>query len=308
LCCLTSSAVFAPFYHAQKIQAESKIESGHGATSSTRARLFPAAFSETVFSLKAMATLLVSATVLSMKLLPFYAKGTAWWAQGARLFLFGTFDFPGIFRVQFALAFAWPHFQQPHLGFQLAAGLFIVALQLFGRAAKWLLWRYAADLRLESPEPQAGEQRLVRAFALASWLPFRRPMEVVQAALEGVREAQEPAKKALEKRLKLKDGSEAQNLAASCAVVTVTAGGCLPLALAWQHPRQKGFGTAAGDDDVVSFCSQEGAMAFRAVVCVENKQVTGLSLRHLAQRCPWLVRLDFSGCSQMGGELLSLCF
>jgi hypothetical protein len=84
----------------------------------------------------------------------------------------------------------------------------------------------------------------------------------------------------------------------------VTAGGCLPLALAWQQPRQKGFGTAAGDDDVELFCSQEGAMAFRAVVCVQNKQVTGLSLRLLTGRCPWIVRVNFSDCSQMDGELL----
>jgi hypothetical protein len=285
------------------LQLASKSENEHDASSSTLARLVPAAFNETVFSLKAMATLLVSITVLSMKLLPFYDKGTAWWAQGARLFLFDTFDFPGIYRIQFTLAFAWPHFQQPHLGFQLAAGLFLVALQLFGRAAKWLLWRYAADLKLESPDPQAGEQRLVWAFSAVSWLPFRRPMEVAQAALNAVREAHEPVKKALIKQLQLKDDSNAHNLAASCAVATVTAGGCLPLALAWQQPRQKSFGTAAGDDDVELFCSQEGAMAFRAVVCKQNNQVTGLSLRLLTGRCPWIVSVDFSDCSQMDGEL-----
>ena len=120
-----------------------------------------------------------------------------------------------------------------------------------------------------------------------------------------MRDAQEPAKEALAKRLKLKAGSKAPDLAASCAVATATAGGCLPLALAWRHPRQKGFGKAAGDDDVVSFCSQDGAMAFRAVVCVENPQVTGLSLRHLSQRCTWLVRVDFSECSAMDGNLLT---
>ena len=171
----------SPFYQANTVQDESKSDSEHGATSSTRARLLPAAFGETVFSLKAMATLLVSVMMLSMKLLPFYDKGTAWWAQGARLFLYGAFDFPSIFRVQFALAFAWPHFQQPRLSLQLAAGLFIVALQLFGRAAKWLLWRFAADLRLESPEPQAGERWLVWAFALASYLPFRLPPRELSA-------------------------------------------------------------------------------------------------------------------------------
>jgi hypothetical protein len=246
-----------------------------------------------------MATLLVSVLVLSMNLLPFYDEGADWWTQGAQLFLFSTFNLPDIFRVQFSLAFAWPRFEQPRLGFQLAAGLFIYALQLFIRAGKWLLWRYAADLRLKSPEPQAGEQRLMRAFALGSWQPFRRPMEVAQAALENVREAQAPAKKVLAEWFK------AQNLAA-CAVATVTAGGCLPLWIAWLHPREKIFGPAAGDDDVVAFCSQEGAMAFQAVVCEKNNQVTGLSLQHLAQRCPWLVRLDFHMCVNMKGEFLPL--
>ena len=84
-----------------------------------------------VVPLELTATLLVRITVLSMKLLPFYDKGTVWWALGARLFL----------DTQFTHAFAWPHFQQPRLCFQLAARLFVVTSQLFGRATNWLLWR-----------------------------------------------------------------------------------------------------------------------------------------------------------------------
>jgi hypothetical protein len=56
-------------------------------------------------------------------------------------------------------------------------------------------------------------------------------MKVTQAALDGVREAEEPAEMALVKRLKLKNDSKAQNL---CCVVRRGDCGCrgLPTARA----------------------------------------------------------------------------
>jgi len=243
-------------------------------------RLAPVEFNETVFALKATATMLVSVTILSMHLLPFYDKGAAWWSQGAQLFLLRTFDLPELFRVQFALAFDWPRFRQPRLSFQLAAGLLLLVLQLLFRFGKWLLRRFAVDLRLEATKPQREERRLMRSFALGSWLPFRKPMEVVQTTLGSTWEVWKD-------QLSSKGVTTTQRVGALCVAGT--------------KPQTKTFGGDAGDDDVVTFCNQEGCMAFRNVVMI-SPLTTGLSLQHLTQRCPWLVTIDFSNCKSMNGE------
>ena len=224
--------------------------------------------------------MLVSVTILSMHLLPFYDKGAAWWSQGAQLFLLRTFDLPELFRVQFALAFDWPRFRQPRLSFQLAAGLLLLVLQLLFRFGKWLLRRFAADLRLEATKPQREERRLMRSFALGSWLPFRKPMEVVQTTLESTWEVWKD-------QLSSKGVTTTQRVGALCVAGT--------------KPQTKTFGGDAGDDDVVTFCNQEGCVAFRTVVMI-SPLTTGLSLQHLTQRCPWLVTFDFSNCKSMNGE------
>ena len=81
------------------------------------------------------------------------------------------FDPPRL-QLQFSLSFGWPAFSQPRLGWQLAVGCLLVALQLLFRAVKWALRHSHSVLRMPSAEPGPWERRAVEAFAVCSWRLF----------------------------------------------------------------------------------------------------------------------------------------
>ena len=146
-------------------------------------QLAPLKFDEQNFVLKAAATQLVSTFILLYYLLPFYKKGSDWWLEGTKAFLGGAFDLPRL-QLQFSLSFGWPAFSQPRLGWQLAVGCLLVALQLLFRAVKWALRHSHSVLRMPSAEPGPWERRAVEAFAVCSWRLFGGVADTSKAALE----------------------------------------------------------------------------------------------------------------------------
>mmetsp|Transcript_39146 Transcript_39146/g.50602 ORF Transcript_39146/g.50602 Transcript_39146/m.50602 type:complete len:350 (-) Transcript_39146:800-1849(-) len=141
----------------------------------------PMPSNEAVFALKAASTQLVSINVIVFSLLPFYRHGFSWWVNGARQFLWTNIDVPS-FSFQIFFTFSWPEFHQPRLEFQLALGVLLIFLQLLLRSLKYLMLMHGDLIRMSNTKPGMIEKKMLSAFSMLTWYPFRFPMEALQAA------------------------------------------------------------------------------------------------------------------------------
>mmetsp|Transcript_17479 Transcript_17479/g.20592 ORF Transcript_17479/g.20592 Transcript_17479/m.20592 type:complete len:1167 (-) Transcript_17479:547-4047(-) len=110
----------------------------------------PIHITETVFSLKASATQLVSLSMLSLLFLPFLT-GDLTWTEGAKHYVDFAFDLPQLV-LQFKYTFKWPDFEQPRLAFQLALGVLIAVLQFVFRTCKRFLLSNRSYFLIKTPQ------------------------------------------------------------------------------------------------------------------------------------------------------------
>ena len=295
--------------------------------------LGPASFSESVFALKASVTQLFSIVIVMMTLLPLYFEGLGWWAEGASQFISLSFDIPKISLDIFYVSFAWPELPLPRMSWQLASGAVFIVMNLFFVVSKEMLWEIEPRVRMRSPTPVEGsdEDLLMRILSGASWRPFRAPMEVTQAAMESVfvryksgfymdailnlGSAPKPDRDSAHVAFSansiagVEDAARASFLQRFVSGVLVALGTVLcilPLDMAIRQPRQKIFSHKDGDDDVLAFCDTEDAMAYRAITCKDNPQITDESLQHIAYRCTWIRYLDFENCEDLNSDIADL--
>jgi len=118
----------------------------------------PIKIEETLFSLKAWATQLVSLSILCFILLSFLSDTLSWY-ETARQYLNFSFNFPRLM-FQFRYTFSWPKFDQPRVSFQFAIGFLITAFQILFRVLKRSLLINSSVLLLE-PVTQNQNQHSV---------------------------------------------------------------------------------------------------------------------------------------------------
>jgi hypothetical protein len=165
----------------------------------------PLSIEETVFSLKASTTQLVSVLILSFTFLPFYEEGFSRWLHYAGQFFNFALSLPKL-HLMFSYTFSWPHFEQPRLSVQLALGVVVALIHLLFRIIKrillnqaWLLnfERISSERFLTNKSNKAKsrfayveywlthiEEVGVAIFSTGTWVLFRRLTATTQASFD----------------------------------------------------------------------------------------------------------------------------
>ena len=272
----------------------------------------PPPFAESVFLLKAMATLVVSVSAISLRLLPFYERGFTWWAKGASLLFSDSFDVPRM-RLQLALTLSFPNFEQPRLSIQMAVGALLAAIYMLVSAGEWLLWKFAQELRASEASPGLIEKGFMGLLSVSSWLIFRWPMELLQALLGNSKRSWKDTVDVTESCISCESSTlnapaPVTHAAASCLIGSAALGGCIPVyLLTTTTSKAKRFDDDTGDVDVIDYTDKEDAMAVDKIFCVDNYLVAKLAFVVISSRCPWVVVVDFSGCPNLEGYYSFVC-
>jgi hypothetical protein len=234
----------------------------------------PPPFGETVFTLKASATQLISVVVLTFLLLPLYDNGFAWWQHGAQQLVTVNFKFAFVLP-QFSISFfSWPHFSRPTVQFQFAIGLMVIAMKYLIKIGKWFLFTYSRNISIPNSEMSLFEASMVKTFSLVSWQFFRRPMEAMQLTSEKV----------------LQDARHHATSGKYVEAVKIMAT-YLPLVsfnlIFSSDGYTKRMPFESGDNEILSFIQSEASMS----VCdleLSGKGTTLDCLRNIKLACPWI--------------------
>jgi ankyrin repeat protein len=279
----------------------------------------PPPFDETVFSLKASATQLVSIIVLSFLLLPFYHNRYAWGAI-IQNFVFVNFNLPNLI-LQFSISFSWPDFDQPRLQVQLLIGITLTFLQYITKFGKFLLCTYENSNMMSNNKPGFWEILMMKLFSGITWQVFGKPMDLIRSSWE---------------RLSSEVRRRKMQTPNDYGVVIAKIVSAFPMLLyySYQYPLVKTMNELSGDIEVFTFCNSEASMAVRSIELIGNR--TTLSSLEIVQRsCPWITvtklkisptesssfedlcealkpfesslkELDLCGCSNIRGQLSTL--
>jgi len=281
----------------------------------------PILITETVLSLKASATQLVSVSMLSLVLLPFLTSDLSW-SEGASQYLSLAFDLPQLVRP----FFEWPKFQQPRLSFQLALGLTIAVLQLILRFCKRRLVKYSSFLTMPKQNKDSSfiikfERGINQVVIFTSWGFFHRLMMTAQAASEAsysrLIDLFYFMADLTKNRLFLKIGFFFFSIVGSFVWVVLglwmltsaqslflIVGYCL---FSFMNPvgwylifinyffieflfskRTKYFGGESSDKEILDFSLSEDSMYFDRIYIRIKCQVDKKTLSIVEKRCPWL--------------------
>jgi predicted nucleic acid-binding Zn-ribbon protein len=271
--------------------SSSPLAAAAAADNKSRNHLKPPAFDETVLTLKASTTQLISVVILGFLLVPFYDSGLSWWGNGAKQFVFTGFDFPQ-FHLQFSVSFSWPKFSQPRLGVQLATGVFLLIVQYLIKIGKWLLINFSSHIVMPNTTPDYWEYLMLQFFAGATWHFFRAPMEIAECALGQYHVNMQRAKKS---------GDQMEVLKAVLFFVPLLA------YYAINRPRVKTMPHQSGDNEVLDFCHSEDSMAVRSIELL-GENTTTFSVQVVSKCCPWMkiTKLNLSSAAEEG-EKVGVC-
>ena len=277
-------------------------------------------FEGTVFGLKGSATQFVGVPILALSLLPFYAKGFGWWAEGAETFLADVFDLPRLWH-QFTVSFGWPAFKYPRMYLPLLVGVILVVLQLSFKAIKWLLRDGYRFLKMRDAASKAALDRAaIPPQGILSWRFFGSASDVSKAALEttwkrGQRDLAE-ARKMERKRGWKKDwrgrqywdtGAEfseqqrAWNVAVCvCSYFLGTMTLAYPAWFAVVQARAMLFSNEASDKDVDEWASTEDAMPYRRFeVQGGSDRITKMTVQVVCHRLVWMTHISLDKCKMI---------
>ena len=277
-------------------------------------------FEGTVFALKGSATQFVGVPILAFSLLPFYANGFGWWAEGAEAFLADVFDLPRLWR-HFTMSFAWPVFEYPRMYLPLLVAVVLVVLQLSIKAIKWLLRDGYRFLKMRDAASKAVLDRAaILPQAILSWRFFGAASDVSKAALEttwkrGQRDLAAARKTWREqgwkkdwtgkqyhdKGAKFSEQQRALNVAfCVCSYFLGTITLAYPAWFAVVQARAMLFSNEASDKDVDDWASTEDAMPYRRLeVQGGSDQITKITVQVVCHRLVWMTHISLDNCKMI---------